>query len=340
MHGFNAGDRVCALMRGGWANRVRVNWTSVIGIPDDMSFEVTATIPMAFTTAYYSLRVAAHIQKGETVLLHSASGGVWQAAIHRDAHFASQIMGITGGKGVDIVVNFLAGELLQQSFNCIAPFERFVEIGKRDLEQNSQLEMHAFTRHVSFSSVDLIAPGKHKGPIASQIMAEVMKLTQGGGVHPIQSITTYPIPRIEEAFRMLQAGKHIGKIVVVPHSEDQVADAVFENMSVEDYTAAIRPKVRGTWNLHQVLSDMGLDHFVMLSSLAGITGNVSQANYSAGGTFQDAITRHRSARGLPAVSIDLGMVKEVGYVAETDGVATRLERMGFQALEEGDVLGA
>lgn len=107
---------------------------------------------------------------------------------------------------------------------------------------------------------------------------------------------------------------------------------------MEDYARAVRPKVQGTWNLHQVLSDVDLVYFIMLSSLNGITGNVSQANYSAGNTFQDAIARHRSARGLPAVAIDLGMVRGVGYVAETDGVANRLERMGFRAVDEEEVL--
>jgi hypothetical protein len=115
-------------------------------------------------------------------------------------------------------------------------------------------------------------------------------------------------------------------------------DTIYEKMSVEDYARAIRPKVQGTWNLHQVLSDVDLAYFIMLSSLSGITGNVSQANYSAENTFQDAIARHRSVRGLPAVAIDLGMVRGVGYVAETDGVANRLERMGFRAVDEEEVL--
>ncbi|KAB8072419.1 KR domain-containing protein [Aspergillus leporis] len=124
----------------------------------------------------------------------------------------------------------------------------------------------------------------------------------------------------------------------VIHSGMVLQDTVYEKMSVEDYARAIRPKVQGTWNLHQVLSDVDLAYFIMLSSLSGITGNVSQANYSAGNTFQDAIARHRSVRGLPAVAIDLGMVRGVGYVAETDGVANRLERMDFRAVDEEEVL--
>jgi acyl carrier protein len=109
-------------------------------------------------------------------------------------------------------------------------------------------------------------------------------------------------------------------------------------MSLDDYNAAIRPKVQGTWNLHQLFADAKLDFFVMLSSLAGVAGNVSQANYSAGGSFQDAVARHRSARGLPGVALDLGLVKSVGYVAENEGMIPRLQRLGFNALEEEEVL--
>lgn len=76
----------------------------------------------------------------------------------------------------------------------------------------------------------------------------------------------------------------------------------------------------------------------MLSSVAGVAGNSSQANYAAGSSFQDALARHRAAQGLPAVSIDLGMVRSVGYVAETKGVADRLMKSGYQFVEEEEVL--
>ncbi|KAF5861263.1 hypothetical protein ETB97_000455 [Aspergillus alliaceus] len=447
-HGFKVGDRVCALMRGHWENRVCLHWRSVVAIPDGMTFEVAASIPVAFTTAYYALYETARLQPGETVLVHAAAGGVGQAAItlanrmgaevfttagspekraylnrqfgipedhifsSRDTEFASQLIKMAAGKGVDVALNSLAGELLQCAFNCVAP-------------------------------VDLIALGEFKGAVVSRILNDIMSLIKDDGLRLAQPIT-YPISKIHEAFRMLQAGRHIGKVIVPPDPDDRVnllrsewslqlhsesthlviggmggigrsicewllqrgarnliilsrnadqqaqrstyvnalrasgctvvvascdisvkaelkqtldgclqsmpplqgviysgivlQDTVYEKMSVEDYARAVRPKVQGTWNLHQVLSDKDLAYFIMLSSLSGITGNVSQANYSAGNTFQDAIARHRSVRGLPAVAIDLGMVRGVGYVAETDWVANRLERMGFRAVDEEEVL--
>ncbi|KAL2131930.1 hypothetical protein VTI74DRAFT_4432 [Chaetomium olivicolor] len=110
-------------------------------------------------------------------------------------------------------------------------------------------------------------------------------------------------------------------------------------MTIDDYRAAILPKVNATWNLHTRFQDpSSLDFFVILSSVAGIVGYASQSNYSAGGAYEDALARWRVAHGLPAVSVDLGAVKGVGYVAETAGVAGRMEKVGHMLLAEEKVL--
>jgi hypothetical protein len=110
-------------------------------------------------------------------------------------------------------------------------------------------------------------------------------------------------------------------------------------MTLTDYNAAVQPKAQGSWNLHQLLPG-DLDFFIMLSSVSGVGGNASQANYAAGGTYQDALARHRVATGQRAVSIDLGMVKDVGVLASADGkkTASRLERLGLRPLDEDEVL--
>jgi NAD(P)-dependent dehydrogenase (short-subunit alcohol dehydrogenase family) len=92
-------------------------------------------------------------------------------------------------------------------------------------------------------------------------------------------------------------------------------DAMFDNMTFEQWTQSLAPKVQGSWNLHRYLpADM--DFFVMLSSMAGIIGNPGQAIYSAAGTYQDALSRHRRAHGRASTTIDLGIVSDVGYIAE------------------------
>ncbi|KAK3946253.1 reducing type I polyketide synthase [Diplogelasinospora grovesii] len=472
------GDRICGLLRGHWANHPRVHWTSVAKIPDGMSFEDAATIPMAYVTAYHSLHNLANLGKGEKVLIHSAAGGVGQAAVmlaklagaeifatagsaakrafiseqygipedhvfsSRDGSFARKIRQSTGGKGVDVVLNSLAGQLLHETWSCIAPFGRFVEIGKRDFEQNNNLQMSPFTRATSFFAVDLIMLGNLKQDVVGKTMSTIMDLFSRGSVGTVSPITTYPISDIEKAFRTMQSGKHLGKLVIVPHAQDLVKmqrrrprlsaeasylvvggatglgkavsrrlvdlgakhiilmsrnasaaknapfvnelssgakvlavdvdvadakalsaaiqtareagmppirgvvqgamvlqDSIFENMTHDDYMVAVRPKVVGTWNLHEQFSEAdSLDWFIMLSSLCGIVGNSSQANYAAGGSFQDALAKHRTSKGLATVSLDLGMVGEVGYVAERDDVAARLNRQGWKFISQEDIL--
>lgn len=115
-----------------------------------------------------------------------------------------------------------------------------------------------------------------------------------------------------------------------------------EHMTIDDYYGAIRPKLQGSWNLHQHFSGQhDLDFFVMLSSQAGVIGFASQCNYSAGGSFQDSLAGYRVGHGLPGVSIDLGMVKSVGYLADSDGKTfEKLRRQGHMMLSEDDVLAA
>lgn len=90
---------------------------------------------------------------------------------------------------------------------------------------------------------------------------------------------------------------------------------MFENMTFDDYQTVVRPKVQGSWNLHGLLPKT-LDFFVMLSSATGILGNRSQANYAAGNNYQDWLARYRLKQGMPSISVDLGTVLSVGYVAE------------------------
>lgn len=117
-------------------------------------------------------------------------------------------------------------------------------------------------------------------------------------------------------------------------------DSVLESMTYEQWQQAVLPKVVGTMNLHKHLPN--LNFFVMLSSLVGALGNVSQPNYAAGNTFQDALARHRTANGLPAVTIDLGVVTEVGWVASAEdsaAVQDRIaKRLGATPVSVGRVL--
>jgi acyl carrier protein len=117
-------------------------------------------------------------------------------------------------------------------------------------------------------------------------------------------------------------------------------DSILERMTAKHWADALAAKVTATQHLDALFpGPKDLDFFVILSSAFGIIGSASQANYTAGGTFQDAIARHRAAAGLPGITIDLGMVDAIGYVAENEaGVADRLLASGHRPLAANDVL--
>jgi len=112
-------------------------------------------------------------------------------------------------------------------------------------------------------------------------------------------------------------------------------------MTLQQWQDVLAPKVQGTWNLHHLLPQQELDFFIMLSSIVGVRGNASQGAYSAGGAFQDAFAHYRRSLGLPAVSIDLGKIDEVGYVAErSEETAKRLDESGVSAMSKRQFLAA
>jgi NADPH:quinone reductase-like Zn-dependent oxidoreductase len=248
-HGFSAGCHAITLLDGKCQSRIRVPWTAAC--PTSQSdFNTAASIPMIFVTAYVSLYDTAKLCKGQSILIHAATGGVGQAAIilaqhlgaevfatagssekrkfltskygipedhvfsSRDDTFLPKLMSITGGLGVNVVLNCLSGKLLQQSFNCLAPFGHFVEIGKFDLEQNHYLELAPFTRAVSFSSIDILALLRLGSPIIHQTLTIVTRLLDQGLIRPVDPVSVFPISDIEKAFHHMQTGKHMGKIIL------------------------------------------------------------------------------------------------------------------------------
>ena len=166
---FKIGDRVMTWTVGAFCNFARSPESMCVSIPEALTFGVAASMPLIFSTAWYALSNTANLKKGETVLIHSAAGGVGQAAImlskhigaeifatvssdakkklimdrygiqedhifnSRDDSFVQGIMRMTKKKGVDVVLNSLAGELLRKTWACTAWFGRFVEMGQKDI---------------------------------------------------------------------------------------------------------------------------------------------------------------------------------------------------------------
>lgn len=109
-------------------------------------------------------------------------------------------------------------------------------------------------------------------------------------------------------------------------------------MTIDEYNNSVRPKVQGTWNLHNALAKNKLDFFIMLSSTSGIIGNSSQAQYAAASTFLDAFADYRNSLGLPAVTLDLGVVADIGYVAENEHIRSGLKKLRFDSIQEPELM--
>ncbi|KAK2623593.1 hypothetical protein QTJ16_007147 [Diplocarpon rosae] len=255
---LNVGDRVCAMSQGAYATYTRCLETSTHKISQSMSFEDASTIPVIYCTAFYSLFDLGRLIKGESVLIHAAAGGVGQAAIilcqmtgaeifatvgsvakkeflmseyhipedhifySRNTSFAKAINRATNGQGVDVVLNSLAGDALRETWDCLAHFGRFIEIGKLDIMSNSRLEMARFEHNAIFASVDLTVVAAERPKIMKRLLSDIFGLIGKGLVKPISPIAVFPISDVESAFRTLQGGKIMGKIVLVPKPDDQV----------------------------------------------------------------------------------------------------------------------
>lgn len=258
--GLKVGDRVCALVRGRLASRGRTWWTSVAKLPDDMdiSWEHAASFPMAYVTAYGSLIQIARLQKGESVLVHAASGGTGQAAVilaqsigaevyatcstkakrdllvqtyginpdhifsSRDASFAPAIMAATNGKGVDVVLNSLSGPLLKATWDCVARFGRLVDITKVDIEANRCLETAPFGRCAVYTSFDLLQLTEYRGSLTHEALVESVRLVRERDADPVHPVTRFSITDMATAMRQMQGGAHMGKLVLVPNPGDKV----------------------------------------------------------------------------------------------------------------------
>ena len=143
---------------------------------------------------------------------------------------------------------------------------------------------------------------------------------------------------VQAAMVMEVRGPFFPNIASLPYKpKPYTQDLTFESMTHPVWTRVVRPKAQGSHNLHALLP-RGLDFFIMLSSMCGIFGNGSQANYAAGNTYQDALARHRIARGEKAVALDLGPIPDLGMLAQNEDIRKRMKAGGaFTMLSGKDV---
>ncbi len=246
---YAVGDRLVAtLPHGCFRSYATVLAKDVHGVPalEDVDLYALAGAPIAFVTAYYGLHRLSRLRRGERVLLHAASGGVGLAAIQvarwcgaeviatagsekkraylrslgvehvfdsRSLDFVDDVKRVTDGAGVDVVLNFLTGEAQDKSVSLLAPFGRFIEIGKRDIDENRGLGLRPFNRNLMFSSVDVDRMLAEKPELFDELLAEVWEHFVEGNFQPVP-VTEYPIADLLEACQLMRRAEHMGKIVV------------------------------------------------------------------------------------------------------------------------------
>ena len=244
--GFAPGDAVVGFAPYSFGDRVMTQCSALSPVPRGVSFEAAATIPSTFFTAYYSLHHLARLQEGEKVLIHGAAGGVGIAAIQvakwcgaeifvtagsdekrdflrllgvdhifdsRNLDFADQILEMTGGKGVDVVLNSLAGEAINRNLRVLKPFGRFLELGKRDFYENTRVGLRPFRNNLSYFGIDADQLMSERPDLTQRLFTEVLALFEQGVLHPLP-YRAFDATEVVDAFRFMQQSKHIGKIVV------------------------------------------------------------------------------------------------------------------------------
>jgi NADPH:quinone reductase-like Zn-dependent oxidoreductase len=188
---FRIGDRVLFYGKNTFSSVITATEMLFEKIPDELTFTDASTMPMIFVTAIYSLITIGRLEKGQSILIHSACGGVGLAAIQiarmvgaeiyttvgneekvaylmeelkiprsrifdsRSSSFVNDVLRETQGKGVDLALNSLSGELLHATWRCIAKWGTMVEIGKRDLLGAAKLDMDVFLANRNYCCVDV-----------------------------------------------------------------------------------------------------------------------------------------------------------------------------------------
>ena len=255
---FQVGDRVLTTVPGCMRSHPRAPAHLVYRMPDRLSFSEAVAVLIPGMTAYHSLVNVARVRPGDKVLIHAAAGATGQMMVaiaqmlgaevfatvgsgekkdllikrfkiltehifySRNTSFAPGVMRVTGGYGVDVVVNSLSGESLQASWECVAPYGHFIEIGKADIRANSSLPMSGFAKNVNFTAVDVLHIAQTDHKLTRQLAEKAIALVAGGDISGPAPLQLFGASRVEQAFRLMQSGTNVGRIVITLSPEEIV----------------------------------------------------------------------------------------------------------------------
>jgi acyl transferase domain-containing protein/NADPH:quinone reductase-like Zn-dependent oxidoreductase/SAM-dependent methyltransferase/acyl carrier protein len=280
---FHVGQRVMAVGSGSFDSFLTISTDRIAPVPERLCYEEAATIPSAFLTAHYALNRLAKISLDDKVLIHAAAGGVGLAAVQlaqragaeifatagtpekrahlkslgvahvmdsRSLDFARDIMDITGGRGVDLVLNCLAEKFIEKSFSVLAVNGRFLEIGKTGIWDETQVAQ--LNRNLSYFPIDLASEFEKSPWLVRSLFDELLPDLSTGLLKPLPW-KLFPISEAAAAFRFMAQARHTGKIVLSHPGGAERASAVPSNA---DGKIILRPD--GSYLVTGGMSGLGL----------------------------------------------------------------------------------
>ncbi|ODA79280.1 hypothetical protein RJ55_04873 [Drechmeria coniospora] len=307
---FAIGDRVMYMSSGCFTTHIALSQTLCVKIDDSLSFEQGAALPCVYATATMALTDKANLKHGQSILIHSACGGVGLAAIQiaqmlgaevyctvgndekiqylieqhkiprshifnsRDSSFLGDVMRATNDRGVDVVLNSLAGELLQASWKCVAEFGTMIEIGKRDFRRRAKLSMEAFEANRTFVGLDLWQVSQVRPEKAAELLERCVRWIRDGALNPGVIAKVFEAGQIQDAFRFMQGGRHIGKIIVAMPDDPSSVEAVADRPAPSFRSDRSYLLVGGLGGLGRAIAmwmvEQGARHLVFLSRSAKV----------------------------------------------------------------------
>ncbi|KAL7945289.1 putative polyketide synthase [Trichoderma barbatum] len=247
---LSLGDRVSFFAPDGLATVSNVDVHHAVKIPEGVSNDIAAAVPLAYSTALYALRDIARLQRGESILVHSGAGAVGQAAIglakafgveeiyatagsleraelisktfgipaerilsSRDLDLGDRILALTNGRGVDVVVGSLSGDAFSESCSAIAPFGRIIQLCERDVANGGRVDMKHLQRNASLSVVSMAFLARERPLVFKELLETCFNMLQNRALALTSPITTHHASKVAEQLRLMHAGDHVGKMV-------------------------------------------------------------------------------------------------------------------------------
>ena len=370
--GLEVGDSVFFLSTetgSGFATYKRLSSSHVALIPPFTCATDAATMPLAYSMAIYALIHTANLEKGETVLIHGATGAVGQACItiaqylggkvyatagtndkreflhasydipkerifcSRTPEFRDKILCATSGKGINVIVNSLSGDLMKETWSLAAPLGRFIEISKKDALQNTNLPMTPFEKNATFYTIDLRCLAKHRPQELSRIFSTFADLARQRVALPIKPVSVFPISDLGSGLRRLRSGDNSGKVVVsIGKNERVMAESDLKSTNVLLNPDATYMVTGGTKGIGLSLGYWMIEHGAMNLVLLGRSG-------ASGAEVQKLLTHFQGTNVcVRALACDVGSRKELEGVMESIKDLPRVRGVVHSALLLSDKL--